>query len=1158
MRFASLSLLKYGRFDGCDLTFASGPMDFHLIMGANEAGKSTTLAAVSDLLFGFPKTSPYSFRFAGPLLRLGATLQHDGRELAVRRRKGNKETLLDDAETPLPDATLAPLLQGVSRDAFRIAHSLDHRRLEEGGRAILGAKDDVGQALFAAGSGLVGVRSVLRDLETEADAIWARTRAARRSYTQAESEWASAQARLKSAQVRPKEWLSARDDLARLTTRQDELRDERTARQNELRKVQRVRRIAAAVQSRAALIQSVEGLAPSPFDAEHERAHDQALEAISSAQLNKQAAAAAAGELGERMASVVVDQELLARQEEIDQLVSDAGAADERAEHLPMRRAELRTLEAAVTRLARELSLEDLPAPTLQDRLPSRIALAELQELATQRGRLDTALQTLKDQLGLDEEAAEGATAALLAWPEIAEDDAADAALQEGQRTLAVDARLEERRRAANRLREALTAALGRLKPWAGDIAILAPLNPPGEPEIVAAHERMQEAAEAVETETRALRDLIQSLERLDTERRRFAEGRPVVSTDQVATARFQRDALWRPVRAHLTSGAALSEPAKAVDAFEGAVVATDQILDARFDTAEASARLADLDDRIEIATLDIAQARMRLAEAKEEETSRRRVWESRLAAAGLPVMTPGAVRQWRADRTDALRLAAEHQEAMETLAADERAVSAARNALIADLDESARAKFEHGAPFARVLDAVQRRLEAVSHDRAQRSTLTTQAKSANDAVASGRRRIALRAKYVAAWEEKWGEAAELAQLAGVAWSTMGARAPLYEQLRGAIEAALEMRRRVTGISDDQQRFEDRSRELARLCGYDQLGSAQEVTRALRTKLQKAVGDAREADALRSSLDRKLADERDADHLLAAAAATLEPLMLISGCADGAALVRAIDDSKTQRQARGDIVALEQLILKEGDGHPLEALLEEAAASDPETFQSEADRLEAIIADLDTEVAAVAQSVGEARQVFQGLDHGDDAALAAADAEQARAALAAEAEAYLIRRTQAVLLKWGVEKYRQRRQNPLLARAGEVFTTLTLGRYTDLQIDLEGDQPRLVGVCAGGASTVTVDGMSDGTADQLFLALRLAALEQSLEAGIALPFLADDLFINFDDQRAHAGFKVLGELARKTQVLFFSHHDHLRAIAEDALHPDVVSICEFV
>ncbi len=76
-----------------------------------------------------------------------------------------------------------------------------------------------------------------------------------------------------------------------------------------------------------------------------------------------------------------------------------------------------------------------------------------------------------------------------------------------------------------------------------------------------------------------------------------------------------------------------------------------------------------------------------------------------------------------------------------------------------------------------------------------------------------------------------------------------------------------------------------------------------------------------------------------------------------------------------------------------------------------------------------------------------------------------------------------------------------------------------------------------------------GTADQLFLALRLAAMEQAVTAGMALPFLADDLFINFDDGRALAGLRVLAELARSTQVLFFTHHQHLVTLAREALGP---------
>ena len=77
--------------------------------------------------------------------------------------------------------------------------------------------------------------------------------------------------------------------------------------------------------------------------------------------------------------------------------------------------------------------------------------------------------------------------------------------------------------------------------------------------------------------------------------------------------------------------------------------------------------------------------------------------------------------------------------------------------------------------------------------------------------------------------------------------------------------------------------------------------------------------------------------------------------------------------------------------------------------------------------------------------------------------------------------------------------------------------------------------------------MSTGTADQLYLSLRVASIEDYLERADALPFLADDLFVNFDNYRAAAGFRLLGQLAEKTQVLFFTHHQHLVDIARETL-----------
>ena len=65
------------------------------------------------------------------------------------------------------------------------------------------------------------------------------------------------------------------------------------------------------------------------------------------------------------------------------------------------------------------------------------------------------------------------------------------------------------------------------------------------------------------------------------------------------------------------------------------------------------------------------------------------------------------------------------------------------------------------------------------------------------------------------------------------------------------------------------------------------------------------------------------------------------------------------------------------------------------------------------------------------------------------------------------------------------------------------------------------------------------------------SIEDYLARAQALPFVADDLFINFDDDRAAAGFRLLGQLAEKTQVLFFTHHQHLVDIAKATLRASV-------
>jgi len=123
-----------------------------------------------------------------------------------------------------------------------------------------------------------------------------------------------------------------------------------------------------------------------------------------------------------------------------------------------------------------------------------------------------------------------------------------------------------------------------------------------------------------------------------------------------------------------------------------------------------------------------------------------------------------------------------------------------------------------------------------------------------------------------------------------------------------------------------------------------------------------------------------------------------------------------------------------------------------------------------------------------------------------------------------------------IESYRAEHQGPVLKIASRYFEELTLGSFAALRTDIDDKgQAILIGVRPGGA-WVKVEGMSNGTRDQLYLALRLATMEWRLQSGEPMPFIVDDILINFDDDRSRATLKAMAELAEKTQVILFTHH----------------------
>ena len=120
----------------------------------------------------------------------------------------------------------------------------------------------------------------------------------------------------------------------------------------------------------------------------------------------------------------------------------------------------------------------------------------------------------------------------------------------------------------------------------------------------------------------------------------------------------------------------------------------------------------------------------------------------------------------------------------------------------------------------------------------------------------------------------------------------------------------------------------------------------------------------------------------------------------------------------------------------------------------------------------------------------------------------------------------------------QNRFSPALgARTAEIFSALTGGRYDKVLLD------RTLALSAepsGDSTPRSIQVLSQGAADQLYLAVRLAICQLVLPPEKHVPLILDDVFASFDDQRLAAALEWLLQESQNRQILLFTCHDRER------------------
>jgi uncharacterized protein YhaN len=274
-----------------------------------------------------------------------------------------------------------------------------------------------------------------------------------------------------------------------------------------------------------------------------------------------------------------------------------------------------------------------------------------------------------------------------------------------------------------------------------------------------------------------------------------------------------------------------------------------------------------------------------------------------------------------------------------------------------------------------------------------------------------------------------------------------------------------------------------------------------------------------------------------------------------AGCKSYDDLPAAEERSKRRQNIENQIEQLEDQLRKVSAGLTIDEFVRDALSVDSDSINPALDRLGEEIDRQEDRKSELDMAIGREENELSKMDGSARAADLAEEAQELIARLEPDVQQYIRLRIASEILNKAIESYREKNQGPILERSSNLFARITPGSFAGLQIDFnDKGEAVLMGVRPERRGVVGVEGMSDGTADQLYLAVRLASLESYLEKNEAMPLIVDDVLIHFDNERAAETLKILAQLAQKTQIIFFTHHQHLVELARTHVDEDVLFV----
>lgn len=1160
MRIVELQFKAFGLFTDAHLDFSEDHRGFQIIYGPNGAGKSSALRGLKGWLYGISHLTTDNFKHDNTRLRVGGRLRHsDGTEIGFLRRKGRKDTLLDFNENPIADPSLSRFLHGVGEEIFAMEFGIDHAALVRGGQEIMEGGGDVGQGLFTAAMGGACVRKLLAELEAEAESLFL-SKGQNPTINKAISAHKDARHLINEYSISSRDWSDHQKTLQEAIVDQTEIIKQLKQQNGEKNRLSRLLAIKPNITKRNDLMKQLHDLGnvvllPNDFGTKRREA-SQKLEV---AKERRQSIHSELERLMAEVQTLEIPEPILHQMDTITELQKRLGAYQKAGHDLPKLQATQRQLKHDAEAMLTETNLSPDAARKLR---PTASLKARLQELG---GRYPTLIsdgkrakkdfQTIEKQLM---EATE--TMNLLECPRDA------GPLRRTLVSIQKEGNLEEQEMFI-KLRgeeEKVQVAFSRLGQWMGTIEELARTPLPAS-ETCDRFESDFQKLEGEQTGLKKRLDQVQAETRdidRDIEKLRLAGDVP--TENDLEKTRARRDRGWGLIRRDWLNQEDVEKEIKEFDsenplpaAYEKAVHQADEWADRLRREADRVASQAELISR----RAALIRERDPLMAAQtgvwDQIQQCQREWLAVWQSIKVRPLSPKEMRLWLGKINDFLQKVEQVDEKRKDVTRLDDQVARYRAELSTCLTRLNEAGAERDETLTALLERSQIVVGAIDASHQQRKNLDKAISKLHSDIKEAKEAEREAAQQVIEWQSEWSTVVQSLGLTNKALpvEANAVLGRLEEMFKNLDEVDKIERMHISPIGRDAKQFREDVQGLVVRIAPDLVNvPPEQIVADLNARLTKAQTDSVRQSELRKQIKEREKTVQQAQVTINLMTEQLETLCQQVGCAEPYELEPIEQRSIMAQNLREHISRVEEQLAAESGGGAIEVFIQEADMLNADTLPAEISEIVRKIAALEEQRSETDQRIGTEQTVLKQMDSGTKVADAAEKAQSILASLRNDVEQYIRLRLAVVILRREIERYRAENQGPLLPRASDIFSRLTVGKFAKLQADFnETDDRIFMGIRSNG-DKVRIEVMSEGERDQLYLSLRLATMEQYLKTNEPIPFIVDDILIQFDNDRAAATLEVLADLSTKTQVIFFTHHAHLVDLAKTIRNSETITI----